>query len=155
MKYRLLDDGEYYRDGDEMMTVSNGWKRVCGRGTVQAHTVPVRRPEDGKGKYVLCDAVEGSEFWKWGVGWVKWTPEITDLNSETICRKEREVEKPKELDSNWVVFGDDDDIRGFFKSEKDALDHLQAEKMMIDEIYHIAKIVKTVVVKMIVNEVAQ
>ena len=161
MKYRLLDVGEDYRDGDEILTVSNGWQRISGYGTVQAHTVPMRRPDDGKGKYLVACGFDmmvadfsGTEFWEWGVGWVRWTPEITDRYSETIWRKAREVEKPKEQESNWVVFGEDDDIKGFFKSEKDALDHLQSEEMMIDERYHIAKIVKTVVVKMIVTEVA-
>lgn len=101
-KYRLLDVGDYYRDGDEILTVGNGWQSISGFGTVQAHTVPMRRPDDGKGKWVLCDMPEFSgiydfanvEYWRWGVGWVRWTPEtIRDHYRDTVWRKERKVKQ--------------------------------------------------------------
>jgi hypothetical protein len=61
----------------------------------------MRRPDDGKGKYIICGDPEGEEFWKWGVGWVTWTPETRDWNHENIWRKAREVENP--TPALWVV----------------------------------------------------
>ena len=110
--WRLLDVGEAIREGDEILSVG-GWTFCeC------SHTaLPVRRPDDGKGKYLVACGFDmmvadfsGTEYWKWGVGWVRWTPEITDWNSETIWRKAREVEKPPVEPSpgNWLVAVDDD-----------------------------------------------
>ena len=155
-KYRLLDVGEDYRDADEILTACKEWQSISACGVVLGITNPIRRPDDGKGNYVLTEEYHGTEFWRWGIGWHP-ARDLQPAEGTTIWRKPREVEKPKkpkEQESNWVVFGEDDDIKGFFKSEKDALDHLPAEEMMINERYYIAKIVKTVVVKMIVTEVA-
>ena len=108
-RYRLLAVGESWGDvaGCEILTVSAGWRSASGYGTVQAHTVPMRRPDDGKGKYLLCGSIEGTEIWKWGVGWVTWDRVEANLPSDvTIWRKAREVEKPspKEAPSGlWVV----------------------------------------------------
>ena len=154
-KYRLLDMGEDYRDGDEILTVSNGWQRISGCGTVQAHTVPMRRPDDGKGKCVIVNDCSGEDYWKWGVGWVQANSVYPYASLSYVWRKPREVEKPKEQESNWVVFGQDDDIVGLFKSEKEAMDHIVSSELMFDEKHYIAKIVKTVVVKMIVKEVGK
>ena len=154
-KYRLLDMGEDYRDGDEILTVSNGWQRISGCGTVQAHTAPMRRPDDGKGQCVIVNDCSGEDYWKWGVGWVQANSVYPYASLSYVWRKPREVEKPKEQESNWVVFGQDDDIVGLFKSEKEAMDHIVSSELMFDEKHYIAKIVKTVVVKMIVKEVGK
>lgn len=97
-KYRLLDVGEFYID-PEMLTVSNGWQRIEGSGYAQEHTVPLRRPDDGKGKYLLCEKMDGEDFWRWGVGWVKW--DLNHKEDAPVWRKAREVEKPST--GLWVV----------------------------------------------------
>lgn len=106
-KYRLLDVGEFYID-PEMLTVSNGWQRIEGSGYVQKHTVPLRRTDDGKGKYVLIDrpaVIEMGDskdisFWKWGVGWVK-ADETSRNEDASIWRRERERVQP--TTALWVV----------------------------------------------------
>ena len=103
-RYRLLAVGESWGDvaGCEILTVSAGWRSASGYGTVQAHTVPMRRPDDGKGKYLLCGSIEGTEFWIWGVGWIKWDRVEANLpSSVTIWRRPREVEKLNP--GLWVV----------------------------------------------------
>ena len=106
-KYRLLDVGEDYRDGDDILTVSEGWRSVSGYGTVQAHTVPMRRPDDGKGNYVICGSIAGTQFWRWGVGWVKWESSPSrHKGTGEVWRKPREVVPDGEKESPtglWVV----------------------------------------------------
>ena len=101
-KYRLLDVGESWDDvaSDEMLTVSVGWRSVSGYGTVQAHTAPMRRPDDGKGKYVLAEEFHGTEFWRCGIGW-RLAKDLQPAEGTTIWRKAREEEKPTH--SLWVV----------------------------------------------------
>ena len=114
-KYRLLDVGESWGDvtGDEMLTVSNGWRSASGYGTVQAHTMPMRRLDDGKGTYILIgrpNVVEmgdytDTSFWKWGAGWLL-AGKQSIFADAVIWRKAREVDKPspKEAPSGlWVV----------------------------------------------------
>lgn len=162
MKYRLLDDGECWGGvaGCEILTVSAGWRSAIGYGTVQAHTAPMRRPDDGNGKYLLCGSIDGTELWKWGVGWVKWDRVEANLpSSVTIWRKEREVDqaqlKNEMAGRPWVTFCEEEETISYFTTEKEALDYIKGDELVQGQHYHIAKIVKTVVVKMIVKEVAQ
>ena len=160
-KYRLLDVGEHYLDEDEMLTVSRGWQNisVCG-GTMQEHTLPTRRLDDGKGKYVVCERSESAEFWKWGSGWMEysaWKYAKFPDGTVSIWRRLREVEqaqlKNEMAGRPWVTFCEESEEISYFKTEMEVLDYLRGEELVQEQHYHIAKIVKTVVVKMIVKEV--
>lgn len=114
MKYRLLDLGESWGDvaGCEILTVSAGWRSASGYGTVQAHTAPMRRPDDGKGKYILIgrpNVVEmgdytDTSFWKWGAGWLL-AGKQSIFADAVIWRKAREVVAPKDP-ANWIIIVD-------------------------------------------------
>lgn len=111
--YRLLDFGEVPKEGDEFLTLK-GWVHVEGRWMDEIKN-PIRRPDDGKGKYILVEkpsAVEMTddrdcaEFWLWGTGWVQRTPStISDQFRDTIWRKARDVGTPAEASAHvtWVV----------------------------------------------------
>ena len=164
-KYRLLDMGEDYRDGNEILTVSNGWQRISGCGTVQAHTVPMRRPDDGKGKYILIgrpNVVEmgdytDTSFWKWGVGWLL-AGKQSIFADAVIWRKPREVAQivcpaPRfypDTDHRFVVLCPDGRAiipQGFQESE---FENACREARQLSEIeakhnveYQVAKVVRT------------
>lgn len=104
--YRLLDAGEPVERGDEVFTVS-GWTCLDWLKVGEDITNPVRRLDDGKGKYVLVDIpvhselAEDLEFWRWGVGWLfGGSVRRKDETVETlIWRKPRAVvAKPKSED---------------------------------------------------------
>ena len=120
MKYRLLDVGESWGDvaGDEILTVSAGWRSISGCGTVQAHTVPMRRPDDGKGNYVLAEEFHGTEFWRWGIGWLL-ARDLQPAEGTTIWRKPREVEKPTH--GLWVVIHTAGGCEDYMKLDNDII----------------------------------
>lgn len=86
--YRLLDEGEVMKWGDEWLTKEYKWEPVYWGGI--AGKDPIRRVDDGKGKYILCDGPGGTAYWDWGWGWVKWTY-IPGESNNGIWRKERDV----------------------------------------------------------------
>ena len=119
-KYRLLDMGEDYRDGDEILTVSNGWQRISGCGTVQAHTAPMRRPDDGKGQCVIVNDCSGEDYWKWGVGWVQANSVYPYASLSYVWRKPREVEKPTPP-GLWVVIHTAGPCEDYTKLDNDVI----------------------------------
>ena len=119
-KYRLLDVGESWGggDGDEVLTVSAGWRSASRYGTVQAHTVPMRRPDDGNGDYVLAEEFHGTEFWRWGIGWLP-ARDLQPAEGTTIWRKVREVEKLNP--GLWVVIHTAGPCEDYTKLDNDVI----------------------------------
>lgn len=103
MKYRMLDNGEAIIKEDEALTCVNGWRIFEYAFVGEYLNSPIRRRDDGKGKYVFIDQpvdpedAEDVEFWRWGVGWV-WggcALRKDETYATLIWRKTRGVEKPE------------------------------------------------------------
>lgn len=68
--YRLLDVGEQANETDEFWDRDGEWKPLFLPVVVADFYTPIRRPDDGKGQYLLCGEVDGEQFWRWGAGWL-------------------------------------------------------------------------------------
>lgn len=103
-KYRLLDEGENAVKGDEIFTRHNGWIMLNNEWTGGIFVTPVRRLDDGKGKYVLTADRAGTESWNWGVGlWVDVFQWVREEDFNTIWRKAREVAVSKKPEISFRV----------------------------------------------------
>lgn len=102
MNYRLLDVGEPVVKGDEICTATYGWRVLEDCWIGECLDSPIRRIDDGKGKFLLSDVAQGTEFWRYGTGW--W---IGSGGSEKdVWRKARDVmQKPCSEPSSggWLV----------------------------------------------------
>ena len=157
-KYRLLDVGESIQEGDESLAGDGKWTTVHWPSVGSIDKTPIRRLDDGKGKYLLCERPHGADmaelvktsFWRWGVGWVCGS----GCNDSSVWRTEREVEKPSELKYSWVVMSYQGCMS--FPTEADARADAEAHARKTPGIEYQVQHIRTVakyVVELVVKEV--
>ena len=118
-KYRLLDVGECIERWNEWLDPTSGWVSVPeSLWGSECSVRPMRRPDDGMGRYLLTDILEGTDFWKWGVGWVS-MPNHVPTSDGAIWRRAREMEKPTH--GLWVVIHTAGPCEDYTKLDNDVI----------------------------------
>ena len=164
----MLDKGEAIIKGDEILTCVNKWRMFEDEWVGERLSSPIRREDDGKGKYVLIDKpvdpedMEDVEFWRWGVGWV-WggcALRKDEAYATLIWRKPRGMEKPEtqpqeaEKEKLWLSLSQKSKHLQRWGTKKEAEDYAKNQAMgsADAEIYYTGYLAKAFQRKMTVNE---
>lgn len=167
MKYRMLDKGEAIIKEDEILTCVNGWRILEYVFVGEYLNSPIRRRDDGNGKYVFIDQpvdpedMEDVEFWRWGVGWV-WggcALRKDEAYATLIWRKPRggeKLEQTQEVEKEklWLSLSQKSKHLQRWGTEKEAEDYAKSQAMgsADAEIYYLGYLEKAFQRKMTVNE---